>query len=86
MGARDLRASQGKVVGRDYPNLHRGIRARVIACERAEERSSEKPHGRNTCQSCALCDQEQIMLLSFHPELPRYGKAQLSSLRKVLPG
>ena len=24
--------------------------------------------------------------LSFHPEGPRYGKAQLSSLRKVLPG
>ena len=36
MGARDLRASQGKVVGRDYPILHRSIRSRVIACERAE--------------------------------------------------
>ena len=46
MGARDLRASQGKVVGRDYPILHRSIRSRVIACERADERSSEKPHGR----------------------------------------
>ena len=48
MGARDLRASQGKVVGRDYPILHRGIRARVIACERADERSSERPHGRQS--------------------------------------
>ena len=37
MGARDLRASQGIVVSRYYPNLHRGIRAPVIACERADE-------------------------------------------------
>ena len=36
MGARDLRASQGIVVSRYYPILHRSIRSRVIACERAE--------------------------------------------------
>ena len=47
MGARDLRASQGKVVGRDYPILHRSIRSRVIAYERADERSRVKPHGRH---------------------------------------
>ena len=42
MAARDLRASQGIVVSRYYPNLHRGIRSRVIACERADERSRER--------------------------------------------
>ena len=48
MALRDLRASQGTVVNRYYPILHRGIRARVIACERADERSSERPHGRQS--------------------------------------
>ena len=48
MAFRDLRASQGTVVNRYYPILHRGIRARVIACERADERSSERPHGRQS--------------------------------------
>ena len=47
MGARDLRASQGKAVGRDYPILDRSIRSRVIAYERADERSRVKPHGRH---------------------------------------
>ena len=48
MAFRDLRASQGTVVNRYYPILYRGIRARVIACERADERSSERPHGRQS--------------------------------------
>ena len=41
MAARDLRASQGTVVSSDDPILHRGIGARVIACERCEERRGE---------------------------------------------
>jgi hypothetical protein len=64
MGARDLRASQGIVVSRYYPNLHRGIRAPVIACERADERSRERRVKHEDDRVCATLERF-VSLVSY---------------------
>ena len=68
MGARDLRASQGIVVSRYYRNLHRGIRAPVIACERADERSRERRVKHEDDRVCATLERfvsYKILLHAF---------------------
>ena len=68
MAARDLRASQGIVVSRYYRNLHRGIRAPVIACERADERSRERRVKHEDDRVCATLERfvsYKILLHAF---------------------
>ena len=66
MAARDLRASQGIVVSRYYPNLHRGIRSRVIACERADERSRERRVKHEDDRVCATLERFVSIKILLH--------------------